>query len=157
MLAAVVAHADGGAVQLHAPSGPFLVTVFTEPASLRVGPIDTSVLVQERETGRIILDATVNLAFQPTVGASARLLRRAERGRAKNKLLSAAVFDLPTPGWWYVQVFVSRGREEAVVATNLLVMSAPPRVAVIWPLVILPPFAIGLFVLHQTLQRTRQR
>jgi hypothetical protein len=149
------ANADGGTVQLREASGPFVVTVFAAPEPLRAGPIDTSVLVQDRETGRVILDATVNFAFSPSVGTSPRFLTRATHAQAKNKLLQAATVDVPAPGWWTMQVSVCRGREEVVFATKFLVMPAAPRLATIWPFLFIPPFAIGLFALNQTLRRTR--
>jgi hypothetical protein len=148
------ANADGGAVQLREASGPFVVTVFAAPEPLRVGRIDTSVLVQDRETGRVILDATVNFAFNPSVGTSPRFLTGATHVQARNKLLQAATVDVPAPGWWTIQVFVCRGREEVVLATRLLIMPAAPRLTTIWPFLFIPPLAIGLFALHQTLRRT---
>jgi hypothetical protein len=149
------ANADGGRVQLHEASGPFVVTVFAAPEPLRAGPIDTSVLVQDRETGRVILDATVNFAFHPNVGTSPRFLTHATHAQAKNKLLQAATVDVPAPGWWIMHVSVCRGREEVVLATKLLVMPSAPRVTAIWPFLFIPPFAIGLFALHQTLRRAK--
>jgi hypothetical protein len=148
-------HADGGTVRLREASGPFLVTVFTESEPLRVGLIDASILVQDRETGRVILDTTVNLAFQRIPGPSARLLSRATNSHAKNKLLQAATVDLPAPGWWALQVLVCRGGKQAIFSAKLLVRPAAPRLARIWPWLIIPPCAICLFALHQTLRRTR--
>jgi hypothetical protein len=156
MLAPLVAHADGGTVQLRQASGPFVVTVFTAPETLRAGPIDTSVLVQDRETGRVILDAMVNLAFQPAAGAGSRYQGRATHVQATNKLLQAVTIDIPAAGWWTIQISVSRDGAQAVVATKLLVLPAAPRLAAIWPFVILPPVAIALFALHQTLRRDYQ-
>jgi hypothetical protein len=156
MLTPPLAHADGGAVRLHEASGPFLVTVFAAPEPLQVGPIDTSVLVQDRKTGEVVLGATVNLAFQPYGGTGPKFLSRATHGQAKNKLLQAATIDVPAPGWWSLQVSVRRGREGEVLSTKLFVMPATPRLATIWPLLILPPFAIGLFTLHHALRRSRR-
>ena len=154
MLAPLVVHADGGTVQLREASGPFVVTVFTSPETLRAGPIDTSVLVQDRESGRVILDATVDLAFQPVAGTGPRFQARATHVQARNKLLQAATIDMPAAGWWTMQISVSRNGVQAVVATKVLVLPAAPRLAAIWPFVILPPVAIALFALHQTLRRT---
>ena len=156
MLAPLVAHADGGTVQLREASGPFVVTVFTAPEPLRAGPIDTSVLVQDRETGRVILDATVNLAVQPAAGTSPRFQARATHAQARNKLLQAATIDIPAAGWWTIQISVSRDGAQAVLATKLLVLPAAPRLAGIWPFLILPPVAIALFALHQALRRDSQ-
>ena len=110
MLAPLIAHADGGTVQLREASGPFVVTVFTAPETFRAGPIDTSVLVQDRETGRVILDATVNLAFQPAAGTGPRFQARATHAQARNKLLQAATIDMPAAGWWTIQISVSSRR-----------------------------------------------
>jgi hypothetical protein len=156
MFAPWSANADGGTVQLREASGPFVVTVFTAPEPLRAGPIDTSVLVQDRETGRVILDATVNFAFSPSVGTSPRFLTRVTHAQARNKLLQAATVDVLAPGWWTMQVSVRRGREEVVLATKLLVMPSVPRLTAIWPFLFIPPFAIGLFALHQTLRRRKR-
>lgn len=153
--ASPLAHGDGGSIQLHEASGPFLVTVFAMPETLRVGAIDTSVLVQDRETGRVILDATVDLAFQPVGDASRRFLTRASRAQAKNKLLQSVTIDVPVPGWWAVEISVRRDRESATLATKVLVLPAAPRLSTIWPFLAVPPFAIALFVLRETLRRSR--
>ncbi len=156
MLAPLIAHADGGTVQLRRASGPFVVTVFTAPETLRAGPIDTSVLVQDRETGRVILDATVNFALQPAGGTGPRFQARATHVQARNKLLQAATIDIPAAGWWTIQVSVSRDGARAVVATKLLVLQSAPRLGGVWPFVMIPPVAIALFALHQTLRRDYQ-
>jgi hypothetical protein len=156
MLAPLIAHSDGGTVQLRQTSGPFVVTVFTAPETLRAGPIDTSVLVQDRESGRVILETAVNLVFQPVAGTGSRFQARATHAQARNKLLQAATIEIPAAGWWTIQTSVSRDGARAVVATRLLVLPAAPRVAGIWPFLILPPVAIGLFALHQTLRRDSQ-
>jgi hypothetical protein len=154
MIAPAGVHADGGTVQLREESGPFLVTVFTAPETLRVGPIDMSVLVQDRETGVVILDAAVNLELHPIASTSPPFSSRATRGQAKNKLLQAATVDVTAPGWWVVKLFVRRDREEVVLALKLLILPAAPQVAAFWPFLILPPFAIGLFALHQTIKHS---
>ena len=156
MLAPLAAHADGGTVQLREASGPFVVTVFTAPETLRAGPIDTSVLVQERETGRVILDATANFAVQSAAGTGPRFQARATHVQARNKLLQAATIDIPAAGWWTMQISVSRNGVPTVLTTKFLVLPAAPRVAGIWPFLILPPFAIALFALHQALRRDSQ-
>jgi hypothetical protein len=156
MLAPLIAHSDGGTVQLHEASGPFVVTVFTAPETLRAGPIDTSVLVQDRETGRVILDAKVNLAFQAVAGTGPRFQARATHVQARNKLLQAATIDIPAAGGWTIQISVCRDRTQAVLATKFLVLPAAPRLAAIWPFLIVPPVAIALFVLHQALRRDSQ-
>jgi hypothetical protein len=157
MLAPIGAHADGGAVHLREASGPFVVTVFTAPEVPRAGPLDTSVLVQDRKTGAVILDATVNLELQPIAETDPPSPIRATLGQAKNKLLQTVTIDVPAPGWWSAKIFVNRDRDAVVLATKLLIMPAAPRLAAFWPLLILPPFAVGLFALHQTLRHSGLR
>jgi hypothetical protein len=151
MLAPVIARGDGGVVRLREPSGTFLVTVFTAADPLRAGPIDASVLVQDRQTGAVILDATVKLEIQPVSGSSPDFLTFAKSEQATNKLLKAARIDLPA-GSWILRVSVSQGHQAAAFATDLKVVAAKPRASGIWPLLIIPPFAIGLFALHQMLR-----
>jgi hypothetical protein len=152
MLAPLIAHADGGTVCLREASGPFLVTVFVAPAPLRAGPIDMSVLVQDRKTGEVILDATVELAIEPLSGENPRRIARPTREQATNKLLKAVRIDLPAPGWWALRVFVSRGQEEGVLATRFQVAPATSRASAVWPFLLFPLFAIAVFALHQTLR-----
>jgi hypothetical protein len=149
MFAYLSARADGGAVCVRQASGPFLVTVFTDSEPLRVGSIDTSVLVQDRATGGVILDAMVNLVFRPVGGTSPGFVIRASRAQARNKLLQAATVDVPAPGWWAIRVFVRRGKEEVVLATQLFIMPTAPHVATIWPFLIVPPLAIAPYVLYE--------
>jgi hypothetical protein len=154
VLGSRMADADGGTIQLREASGPIIVTVLTAPEVVRVGPMDTSVLVQNRETGAVILDATVNLASNPAAEVSRRVLSRAAHSQATNKLLQAATINVSTPGWWDLEVTVRSGGEEKVFATKVLVAPSAPRWRAIWPFLIVPPLGIGLFVLHETLRRT---
>ena len=53
--------ADGGAIQFQGDVGPFHVTVFTLPPILSAGPVDVTVLVQDRSKLSPLLDADVTL------------------------------------------------------------------------------------------------
>ena len=53
--------ADGGAIQFQGDAGPFHVTVFTLPPILSAGPVDVTVLVQDRSNLSPLLDANVTL------------------------------------------------------------------------------------------------
>jgi hypothetical protein len=152
-----VAYADGGAVQFSAASGPFVVTLFAQPSPLRVGPVDMSVLVQRRSTGEPILDATVVLAIRPSRVTGAPRFSKAVHAHTGNQLLQSASVDIPSAGAWSVQLFVSKGREEAIASGELSALPASGQFAAIWPFLVLPPFAISLFALHQRLSRIRAR
>ena len=132
--------------------GAFLVTVFVAPEPARAGPIDTSVLVQDRQTGVVILDAKVDLAVRRVGGGDPEVLTRATREQSTNKVLQSGRIDLPTAGSWALRVFVSRGARRIGVRDDRFPVSpAAPRLAAFWPLLLLPPFAVALFALHQAL------
>ena len=65
------ARADGGVVRLREAKGPFLVTVFTAAEPVQDGLGDVSVLVQRRDSGDAILDATVELVFKAPAASAA--------------------------------------------------------------------------------------
>jgi hypothetical protein len=154
VLAPLAAQADGGAVCLHEASGPFLVTVFVSPYPLRVGAADISVLVQDQQTGEVVLDPTIEFAIHPLLAKGPRLLTQARRELATNKLLQAARLDLPDRGRWVLNVSVFRGRDETVLSTTLQVEPGTNRIAVVWRFLLVPPLAIGLFAIHQVLKRS---
>jgi len=153
LLAPITASADGGVVRVRQASGPFLISIFTPSDPLRAGPIDVSVLVQDGSSGDPILDATVNLAIQTLDSDRARFLARATHQQATNKLLQAATVKMPAAGRWVLRVEVRRGRDEATLTTEVRVGPPAPRLAAIWPYLLLPPFAIAVFALHQALRQ----
>jgi hypothetical protein len=154
MLVPIVASADGGVMRVREPSGPFLISIFTASDPLRAGPLDLSVLVQDRGSGETVLDATVDLALQLPDGDSTPLLVRATHDRATNKLLQAAMVTLPTAGRWRLRVEVQQGPDEGTATTDLKIAPTRPRLAAIWPYLLLPPFAIAVFALHQALRQS---
>src|SRR5262245_15441275 len=60
----------GGEVRLTEKAGPFVITVFSDPTPLRVGPVDLSVMVQDGDSGRPILDAEVTVRLQKKHGTA---------------------------------------------------------------------------------------
>jgi len=152
---AAAARADGGVVRLSEARGDLLVTVFTAPAPLRAGPVDVSVMVQESAGRRPVLDASVSIVLRSKVD-HAVIHAAATRAQATNKLLYAAIVDLPVAGDWNLEVTVERGATLARVATGLSADTAVPRLRSLWPYLAFPPVVIALFVLHQRLGRPRQ-
>jgi hypothetical protein len=153
VLAPLGLHADGGAVCLHKASGPFVITVFINSSELRAGPADVSVMVQNRVSREIVLDDDVSLRLQPTASGGRALEFRATRKQATNKLLKSAIVDLPSSGDWKLTVQVRRGSEKAIVSTQLQVAPPLPRLAAIWPFLMLPFLAMALFAANQVLRQ----
>jgi cytochrome c oxidase assembly factor CtaG len=146
----------GGEVYLMEEAGPFLITVFTDPTPLRAGPVDISVMVQDRDRGRPILHAVVTVQLREHGTDRPPIITPALRQQATNKLLYAALIDLPTPGRWELQVHIEQGGVSAWVAGALTV--APPLSVFVssWSSLLLLPVVIGLISLHQWLSQ-RQR
>jgi hypothetical protein len=147
------ARADGGVVRLNERAGPFVLTVFTAPATVCVGPVDVSVMAQDAATGRPVVDARVTVSLTGEGGWTLRA--EATREQAQNKLLYAALVELPSPGRWDVEVTVVRGPDSVTVATTIPVAPAPPPFVSYWPYFALPPLAIAVFGIHQRSCRRR--
>jgi hypothetical protein len=149
----VDAHADGGAVRWRESAGAFTVTVFTSPDPITAGPIDVSVLVQDRADGAPMLDGlvTLRLASLSDVGDADRMLEAtATHDAATNKLLYATWVDVGA-GKWALRVVIQRGDERSTLDVPLSVVPATTRLTEYWPHLLLPPLAILVFILHQCL------
>src|SRR5262245_2176234 len=94
-----LARADGSAVRLRARAGAYPCAVFAAPTALRVGPVDVSVLVQDAATEECLPEARVTVRLTAR-GTGEILEYSATTEAATNKLLRAAEFQLPKPGWW---------------------------------------------------------
>jgi cytochrome c oxidase assembly factor CtaG len=141
---------DGDVVRLQGASGPFQVSLFGEPGSLPAGPSDIAVLVQDRNSGDVILDADVDLAVQPASGAST--LVRATRPVSTNKLLEAATVDLSAAGPWNLRVSVRRGGDRGALATTLDVAPPAAESSFSWSYLVALATGVGLLVLHRLLR-----
>lgn len=142
--------ADGGAIQLQQPAGPFLVTIFAAPVPARVGPLDLSVLVQDRSSLDPVLDATVSVEIDnQSVSAT--------HEQAQNKLLYAATVSIDQPGQQKFSVSVSKGPAKVTVNGALQAAPPPAKLRAFWSYLAIPPFAIALFAAHQFLKRQKGR
>src|SRR5271165_139733 len=117
--------ADGGTIQFQGDTGSFHVTVFTLPPILSAGPVDVTVLIQDRS--KLVPDLDEQVTFdlsqqagdslhgqawsppacalsapQLLVGVPARL------GHGENRLLYGAVAQIPSSGIWKLKVNVER-------------------------------------------------
>jgi hypothetical protein len=145
-----LARADGGTIRLSKDNGTFRVTVFTSPAYVRAGPVDISVLVQDRITGEVAPDAKVDIRVVSRAPPDVVLCEHATKGRATNKLYQAAVFDLPRPGSYLVQVSIDGG---APVGFSVDAGEPLPSWLAMGPWVGWPATVILLFAIHQVLVR----
>jgi hypothetical protein len=154
LLLSTIASGDGGMVRASETHGPWTITIFSAPTPFRVGPVDLSLLVQNADTSKTILDAEVNLMLRHASADS--LLVAATHDAATNQLLSAALFDLPEPGLWTVDVLVSRGDVNERMQIELVAGPPIPRLLTLWPWLAIPGITALIFVLHQWLVRSRR-
>jgi hypothetical protein len=160
MLACVsmAAHADGGRLQLRQAAGPFVVSLFTTPESLAVGPVDLSVMVEEQGGGSVLLDADVVVTLTPEEASIAPVVAHLSHAHATNRLLEDAVVQLPRAGRWHAVIHVSETGREASVATGLTVANYSARRGTVWFFAVLPVCAVALFAWVQVeKQRARRR
>ena len=147
-----VVWADGGLLRAHQPAGPFIISIFTAPEPLRVGPVEVSVLVQS-SGGAALTGAVVDVLLESATAPSERRRARATSAAASNSLTHSAIVDLPAAGQWMLAVSVSFGGDATTVRTLLPVAPAPSPISRIWPWLLVPPVVIALFGAHQTLKQ----
>jgi hypothetical protein len=145
------AQADGGLVQLHQTAGSFVVTVFAAPGPPRLGPVEISVLAQDRENGQAALDVAVFVRLRSAGGTI--VVGRATREASRNKLLYSASMNLPDAGRWEMEVTIKRGKSAASVFGQLSVAAPRPFLLSYWRSLSLPWVVISLFALNQWLKR----
>lgn len=147
--------ADGGSVRLSQQQGGYRITIFTAPTPFRAGPVDISVLVQDAATGTPIPDVQVDVEVAPRGRPDEAISNRATTEAATNKLFQAAVFNLPEPGWWEVEVSVEGPKGTARVRCEVEAADALPRWLSLWPWVCWPALAVLLFCIHRWLVRRK--
>ena len=146
-----VALADGGRVALMERQGAYRISVFTSPDPLRAGPIDISVLLQDAETGMPITNAQVNVSLTQSSGHGRTIHAVATSDAATNKLLRAALVELPEPGLWDIEIVCLAQQGSARVQFTA---DAGPRSAGwmnVWPWFSWPAAAVMMFVIHRRL------
>ena len=147
---ASAAHGDGGSMLLHQDAGAFTITLFAAPQPLQVGIADFSVLVQDRGSGEVLLDPTIQLTV---AGTTVRLLR----GRVSNRLLQSANVHFSSPGKLRLTLAIQQGSQVAQLTTVCSVERDRSRATLVWFYVLLPAGIILLFVIHQVLKHRSQK
>jgi hypothetical protein len=153
--------ADGGQVRVMERRNNYQLTVFTSPNPLRAGPVDVSVLVQDAKTGLAISDVIVAVELKSSDKSLPPIRAAATIDAATNKLLRAALFDLPAPGRWDVRVEYTTAHDQAPIDVSFAMECGPPlpRWLSVWPWFTWPIVAVLLFAIHRVLvarQQTRR-
>ena len=157
ILAQATVWADGGTVQLRRETGDLVITVFTSPSALSVGPADISLLVQNRNGLEPVLDANV-FVFLRENASGAEFQAHPTREQARNKLLYAAPVMFSKPGKWQITVTVARNGQETGVEGILDVAPAPGHAELSYAgYIAFPPIMIVLIMVRERLIRRRSK
>jgi hypothetical protein len=165
-----MSRADGGAIRFQGDAGSFHITVFTLPQVLSAGPVDITVLIQDRSKLDPLLDARVTLGLiaqsgsnpkrdlwlPPACALNSRLPLAevpARLNHGENRLLYGAVVQIPYSGIWKLKINVERGSESAAIWTLLTINPPPSPPLAYWQLFILPPLGVIGFFLNRTARR----
>ncbi len=156
LLAASILWADGGTLVLRKQAGPFVISMFSAPETLRVGANDFSVMVQRAEDQSSLSDATVKIRLtRVTSNGISELYAPATHANATNKLLYAARVNVPSAGEWKLAADVETKQGNAEVVGEVQVKPPQPPILAYWPYFALVPLLILLFVTNQWLKKRR--
>jgi hypothetical protein len=144
-------------VRLSQRQGDYQITVFTAPTPFRAGLVDISVLVQDARTGEPEPGVRITVRVAPRGRSGESILHPATSEAATNKLFRAAVFEIPEPGWWEIEVTIEGGRGLARVWFELDAAEAIPQWLDLWPWLGWPVLAVSLFAIHQLLVLRKER
>ncbi len=148
--------ADGGRVVLVELHGDMEVSVFASPNPLRAGPVDISVLLQDAKSDQPVTDAQVSVDLTQRMNPKRRIHAVATSAAATNKLMLAALAELPEPGWWDVEVHCHTAHGDSQSRFALEAGRPLPRWLSVWPWFSWPFGAVILFGVHRLLVWRRE-
>jgi hypothetical protein len=157
IIAQAKAFADGGTLQFRKEAGELVITLFTAPGPLSVGPVDISLLLQDRNGLDPVLNADVFLELSEDV-SSIELEAHPTRAKATNKLLYAVPVIFAKPGKWRIAVKVTANGQRTNATGTLAIAPAPHRSASYAGYFAFPPVMILLFAVREGLiRRTKSK
>ena len=134
----LAAYADGVHLLTRQVAGPFVVSVFTTPDVLAVGPAELSVMVEQVVPAQVLMDAEVSLELTCRAHCAPPVHARLTHAGGTNQLLQVAEVSFPKPGIWDAVIAVrAQGRDARAVA-ELVVAPHSSRRGTIWLFALLP-------------------
>jgi hypothetical protein len=118
--------------------------------------VDVTVLVQDNATGEC--DPQARATLRLTARKTGTYLQQpATAEAATNKLCLAAVFQLPEPGWWDVDIAIEGAQGPARVRFGVQADEVLPRWQELWPWFAWPALIVLVFSVHRALGRRTPR
>ena len=153
---AVLASSDTGdddnlALRFQGQSEPFLISVFAQPGYLPAGHVTFDILVQDRNTHDVQLDATIELTAVADDGRPRMISTvRAVRKMSENKLLQTAELNLSSEGNWKIHVAVKRDTQVAdfVLPLRVARQQTVPQHRYLWRYITLLILGVVLLVVY---------
>ena len=136
--------------------GDYRICVFASPDPISAGPIDLSVLIQDAETGQPLTNARVTVSMTPSDGRGPIIRAVATNSAATNKLLSAALLEVPKPGSWDVKVSCFVEHSPADVHFTLVASGRSAEWTGMWAWFSWPAGMVILFGVHRRLVSRRK-
>jgi hypothetical protein len=147
-----------GRLAFAAEQGTERISVFVSPDPLRAGPVDISILLQSIETGHPIDSSQILVRITPQSPGTEPVYALATQAAATNKLLRAALVDLPTPGLWDVAIAYTTSQN--LTREVSFTVEASPRLPpwlTAWPQFCWPAVVVLLYGIHRWLVARRNR
>ena len=116
-----------------------------------------SVLVQDATTGEPRPTARVWVRAAPSSQPDRTITRQTTSDAATNKLLTATLIDLPTPGRWDILVRIEDRDESAEVGFDLEVGEPLPEWFLLAGWIAWPAVVVGLYAMHRLLVRRKEQ
>jgi hypothetical protein len=151
----LMAHADSAHLLTRQVAGPLVISVFTTPDVLAVGPAEVSVLVEQVFPAQVLLDADVSLDLTCRAHCAPSLHARLAHPGGTNQLLQVAEVSLPGPGIWDAVIAVREQGREARVGAQLVVAPHSSRRGSIWLFALLPLCVGAMFFWVEQARRRR--
>ena len=122
----VPAEANGGTLRLdRVRTGPYLVSLWTQPTPPSPGRLDVSLAVRQPPSDEAVLDVRARLSAASTEPRTTSTVALSV-GRGRNPLLYHGNLELPSPGVWRVTLVVEGSAGEGRVDFDLEVRPPTP-------------------------------
>jgi putative membrane protein len=148
-LASGSADNDNLTLRLTQQTGTLAVAVFAAPGDFSTRSSEFAILVQDRNSPKVLLDAEIKLTGHcgDKLATSSTVI--ASHKDSQNKLLQSAALNLPTVGSWLLNISVRRGPLSTDLSLPLTVVNAESsRVENCWPYFAVLALSAGLLLFY---------
>jgi cytochrome c oxidase assembly factor CtaG len=148
-LASRPSDSDDLSLRLAQQNGTLAVAVFAAPGGSFTRSSELAILVQDRNSPEVLLDAEIKLTGRSADKRVTSSTVIASHQNSQNKLLQSAVLNLPTVGSWLLDISVRRGPLGSHLSLPLTVVNAEASVVEdYWPYFAVLALSAGLVLAY---------